>query len=346
MEYSTTDTMPPPKGFASCDVGGERQFYRVSEQARIRLSKSTPASKPPLPESVTPSDREFDATRPAPEDRRWPIFLGTVVSDPKNVDHPYLIDLSQRPYAGLIAEGITAPSGRTRVQIGSDGRGDVNRFAVFVPASDESPRLAIEKDGRLKTRGETTFQGNLTIGGALEIGVGPATSPQPWRLYRTQETDVNGTTHNELRIEMEGESGGNNQIVFGAWSQKDSKFKECLTIADDGTVTVGGNLVINGKLDVNPESLVPGQTSAEAKAFIASGAMASYSAGHMQLSRAAQIHPRTPAGGAAAPSAEDRLRELATMIAHPDQEHLKSFATMLKTEFKGVTAKLKQVLED
>lgn len=345
IDYSTADTMPSPKGFAPFKAEGEGPFYRVSEKAQIRLSKPAPASKPPLPESVLPSDREFDATRAAPEDRRWPVFLGTVIARPQNPGQPYVIDLSERPYAGLIGEGIIAPSGGARVQIGSDSAGGSDRFGVFVPADDESPRLAVQEDGTVNARGETTFQGSLTIGGSLEIAVGPATSPQPWRLYRVQETDAHGTTHNELRIEMAGEGGGNNEVVFGAWSQKDSKFKECLTIADDGTVTVSGNLVINGKLDVNPDSLVPGQVSAEAKAFMASGMLASLSLGQLQLHRAAQIRTQALAGMPPAQGPEQRLRELATMIAHPDQEHLHAFAAILKTDFKGVTEKLKQVLE-
>jgi hypothetical protein len=147
---------------------------------------------------------------------------------------------------------------------------------------------------------------------------------------------------------MAGGSGGNNQIVFGAWSQKDSKFKPGLTIADDGTVTVGGNLVIKGKLDVNPESVVPGELSTEAMAYVASGALANFTFNSAQLARAAQLSNQGAVGGAnSAPGSTDqRIRELAATIAHPDPERLKTFAAVMKTDFKDAAAKLKKILEE
>src|SRR5262249_29378227 len=190
----------------------------------------------------------------------------------------------------------------------------------------------------------TTVEGNLTVtGGALEIGAGPATSPQPWRVYRVQEQDAEGKFHNDLRIEMSGDPGVN-QIVFGAWSAKESKFKPCLTIAQDGTVTVSGNLVIKGKLDVNPENIVAGQLTTDAGAFLASGVLAGIGAGRVQQPPVAtpSVQP------AAAPSAgvESRLRELAGEIAHPDPDRLKKFSALIKDEFKDVAARLKKALED
>jgi hypothetical protein len=338
MDYSTTATMPPPKGFAG-GGDGAAQFYRVAEQGRVRLAKPSPNSTPRMPASVIPDDRDFNATRAAPEDRNWPIFLGTITSDPKNIDRPFSIDLSQRPYAGLIGEGLTAPSGRARVQIGAENAGDPNRFAVFIPAADPSPRLAIQENGALTVRGETTIQGNLTIGdGGLEIGVGPATSPQPWRVYRVQ-TDASGAVHNELRVEMEGGGNGNNQVVFGAWSAKDAKFKPCLTIADDGTVTVGGNLVVKGKLDVNPGAVVAGQLSTEAMAYVASGALTSVSLGNIQA-RVAQPADASPS----AFNVETRMRDFAETLAHQDPARLRTFANLMKTEFKEAAANLKKIL--
>jgi hypothetical protein len=341
MDYATTAAGAPPKGYAACGTNGSGQFYRVVERPRLRLSKPDRTSTPRLPGSVIPADRTFDATRAAPEDRNWPVFLGTVTANPKTPDTPFTIDLSGRPYAGLIGEGVTAPSGRARVQIGAESVQDQNRFAVFIPAADATPRLAIQQDGKLSARGETTVEGNLTVtGGALEIGVGPAASPQPWRVYRVEAQDAEGTSHNELRIEMEGGDNGLNQIVFGAWSAKENKFKPCLTIAEDGTVTVSGNLVIKGKLDVNPENIVAGQLTTDAKAFLASGVLAGIGAGRVQQPPGDLREP-TPSVGV-----EARLRELAKEIAHPDPERLRKFSALKKREFKDVPAKHKRSLED
>jgi hypothetical protein len=347
MDYSTSLTSPAPKGYADCSANESKQYYRLAEQPTVRFAKPDVNSTPRVPSSVLPTDRSFDATQQAPEDRNWPVFLGTVNYNPANAQQPYTIDLSQRPYAGLVGEAVVAPSGSTQVQIGAENLSDPNRFAVFVPASDDkNPRLAIQQDGTVNVNGQTTMRGNVTVsGGTIELGIGPASSPQPWRIYRVQDVDANGTAHNELRIEMDGGGGGNNQVVIGAWSN--SKFNPCLTIADDGTVTVGGNLVVMGKLDVNPDNMVPGMLTTEAKAYVASAALAGFAMGRAQINQAALMETPglAPAAPAAPPTAGVQLREAASLIAHPDEKHLSEFARVLKTDFKDVAAKLKKILE-
>jgi hypothetical protein len=351
MDYATTLTSAPLKGYADCGANGTRQYYRVSEKPVVRFAKPDVNSTPRKPSSVLLTDSSFDATQTSPEDRNWPIFLGTVKYNAANTQQPYSIDLSKRPYAGLVGESVIDPAGSTKLQIGAEDLSDPNRFAVFIPASDTDPgvaRLAIQKDGTVKVRGQTTMSGNVTVsGGTIQVGVGPDTSPQPWRIYRVQETDATATEHNELRIEMEGGGSGNNQVVIGAWSAQDSKFKPCLTVADTGTVTVAGNLVIMGKLDVNPDNMVPGTLTTEAKAFVASAAMAGFAAGHAQVNPdiLMQTPGLAPPAAVAAATAGTQIKEVASLIAHPDEKHLRELAGMLKTDYREIAAKLKRLLD-
>lgn len=53
----------------------------------------------------------------------------------------------------------------------------------------------------------------------------------------------------QLRIEMPPETSKFNQVVIGAWSADDKKFKPALTVDGTGTVTVHGNLIVKGKFE-------------------------------------------------------------------------------------------------
>ena len=65
----------------------------------------------------------------------------------------------------------------------------------------------------------------------------PANAPLP-QIYRV------GT---DLRVEMD--AAGTHQFVVGTWSADDDQFRPCLTITNDGTVTVHGDLVVEGTTD-------------------------------------------------------------------------------------------------
>ena len=62
---------------------------------------------------------------------------------------------------------------------------------------------------------------------------------------------------------MAGGGAGNNQVVFGAWSAQANKFMPCLTVADNGAVTVNGNLVVNGQ--IKQGNVVPGKTQSASR---------------------------------------------------------------------------------
>ena len=267
LNYNRSGSDQAPSGYAGCeDPGdtGERPFYRWVEQPYITMEVPGP---PPVdhrrPDRVATDDLGFQATRLAPDEpeRRWPVFLGQVKLDRANQAKPFDTDSTGRPYAALVGEAVYAPSGRAAVQIGAELPGDPNRFAVFVreqnqrPGDPIQPRLAIQQDGTHLLRGNATVHGNLTVQRhAVEFEAGPerALGDPPWRIYHVG-TDEDA--EHELRIEMarppDGQPPeGDNQVVIGTWTKPPGEeggqeaFQACLTVADDCTVTVHGNLVL------------------------------------------------------------------------------------------------------
>lgn len=262
LEYDRIGTDPAPQGYGGCREQADASPYRWQERPLIRLTVPDIAlTDPRRPESVPEGDLNFDPSRLPPDDPQqdWPVFLGRIERSRQAPDKPYVysVDLGERPYIGLVGEAITAPSGRAKVQIGAESEADENRFAVFVPAPqtepEEPPRLAIGKDGEVNVHGQTRLHGDLTLrGGVVEFSVGSVISePQPWRIYRyfREAQGIEESDTHELRIEMDGGSGGHNKVVVGAWSEENKAFQPCLTIYDTCQVIVHGDLFVSGAID-------------------------------------------------------------------------------------------------
>jgi hypothetical protein len=287
LEYDRAGGEDPPPGYAGCDGAGADEFYRWREEPRLRLRVPDPAfTDRRRPEGVLPGDVSFPPHLDSPDDpaRFFPVYLGSITRAVEEGDPP-AIDLRGRPYAGLVAEGIAAPSGRAAVQIGAQDDTDPNRVAVYValddPVEAAQPRIAFRTDGTAELRGDSTIAGNLALhGGAAEFQPGDerdANEP-PWRIYHVE--DAAQDTH-ELRIEMAraaaGGTPGLNQVVIGSWRKavddtgaETEAFHPCLTIADDGTVTVHGNLVVMGSVTPNAGDAAAG-LSREAESFVKGG---------------------------------------------------------------------------
>jgi hypothetical protein len=260
--YDRTGSDRSPRGFADC--GEEGSFYRWQERPLVRFDVPDPAFPDPRePKSVPPEDLHFDPSRTPPDEvsRDWPVFLGRIRRDrrdPKKTK--YAVDLTRRPWVGLVGAALEAPWDRTvRVELGGDQQAGPARFAVF-PQPDLPPALGIDGDGAFELQGSMTLHGELEIrDGFLELGVvedGPPVeeAPRPWRIYRHGADP--GTE--ELRIEMgigtNGTGGSSaSQVAVGAWSAKEKQFLPCLTVRQDGArcvVIVHGNLVVDGDLQV------------------------------------------------------------------------------------------------
>jgi hypothetical protein len=336
LVYNLVGTDPPPPGYTGCGNGTSGLFYRWQEQPLIWLLVPDPAHPDPRePKQIQTGDINFDPTLTPPDDpqRSWPVFLGLITRDLRN-PQPYSVDLSGRPYVGLVGESVAAPSGRATVQVGSEKAADDNRFAVFIPEAGPDPQLAVDKAGNLSVHGETTVYGDLTVsGGTLEFGVGQANSPQPWRIYQHLETQQNNQMRRELRIEIDGGTQGNNQVVIGLWSSDENKFKPCLTVADDFTVTVHGNLVVEGTIEVTPNQFVPGIPSPQAKSFLTGSYLAGLSGSPVLLAQT----------GAATMYADVGMRAAAHAMS-TDPGQLAKFADMVKKDFSKLAAELHEKL--
>jgi hypothetical protein len=319
LKYARLESDFASGSFAGCGVE-QGPATRSQEYAEVVLQAPDPnlfvESTLNLPErrqppGVPPNDLLFPPTRLPPDEpaKSWPVYLGMLRRMP-GTPPTITIDLSGRPYAGLVGEMVRAPSGRAWMQVGSEVKDDPYRFAIYLPEVERNvakttstpfpteltPRLGVTEDGKIELRGDTTLEGNLTVeGGAIEFGVGPALArPRPWSISHVQglEPSNNGTSSNfhQLRIEMGTPSGsapkGRNKVSIGVFSAKENKFVPCLTVDDECVVTVHGNLHVQGLLDAANTS-GKSAISAEARAG---------TAGMMMMSLAQKLNSTTIAG--------------------------------------------------
>jgi predicted flap endonuclease-1-like 5' DNA nuclease len=267
-------------GYAACN--DDRQPYREIESARVEVRAPDPNQIPAggsdipdgrRPLQVDPDDLSFGPTRTPPDDagHLWPVYLGRVE---RTEEGELRVDLSGRPYAGLVGEFVRSPSGKAFLQIGAERPDDPNRFAIYLdpgedrpsplPLPGKLPDLAIEQNGQIKIYHDTTLYGDLTVdGGAVVFNGGPEyLESQPWRIYHTASAsgDGPGVTVEQLRVEM-AQEGSPGEVVIGHWSAQKKKFVPCLTIDNDCTVTVHGDLELQGNMEVAGEIIQAGQTA-------------------------------------------------------------------------------------
>jgi hypothetical protein len=357
-----------PQGYAGCGNGVDAAFYRWQEQPQLRLDLPDPAfPNRRQPESVPIGDLTFPPARTPPDDpvQDWPVFLGQVRRDQTNPTQPFIVDLTDRPYVGLVGESIVAPwDHRVQLlQVGGEHAADLRRFVVFVPdANTGQPqaRLQINQAGETTIHGKTTLQGNLRLAGkAIEFGVGVASSQRPWQIYRhlekRQETSQDQTTPQEiveqqLRIEMApvpaGGTPGRNQVVVGAWSVEEKKFKPCLTIADDCTVTVHGNLVVEGSLH-EVQKRAAAALSQEARQFLLAGAFSGLNSAAVLFEPVQRItpviDPTAVIRSALSLEPTALLPAVAELLAaHPEQQA--AFVALLRDQYSTVAENLRAAL--
>lgn len=288
--------------YQPCERAATRSPYRWIEGAAIEWTRSEDRLlvDPDLgipecrqPPGVSEADLSFEPFRTPPDDPsvRWPVFLGRVERLKAQGQTTFAIDMGGRPYAGARAEAIMAPSREAWIQVGTACGQNGYRFAVFLGAegrnpADVAPRLALSEGGDWTVIGDAAVDGDVRVdGGAVAFGRGEAyATRKPWRIYRVANVETRRTGEDaeqqvnveELRIEMaeHGAATGApiNQVTIGVWSTKENAFKPCLTVADDCTVTVHGDLIVEGT--VNPQTRVEAALSAQSAA-LAVGAAAS-----------------------------------------------------------------------
>jgi len=358
LVYDRVGSNQAPPGYAGCGPSGEVPFYRWQEQPLIRLDIPDPAFlNRRAPKSVPVGDLNFDPSRTPPDDPTddWPVFLGQLRRDPSNPAQPYSVDPADRPYVGLVGEAVLAPSGRARVQIGAELQTDPRRFAVFVPEADGGvdplpPRLEIDGEGKVGIRGDATLQGNLIMaGGTIEWRAGTR-APQalPWRVYRVEGATAGA---HELRIEMARPAAGGqlglNQVVIGSWSAEDQQFHPCLTIADDCTVTVHGNLIVQGHIEQADRA--PAALSPEANRFLLtsflSGVGGASTLFDQLYRRPFSTAPGTATAATRVLASETGMQTIVENLA-ADPNRLATLANLLKTAHPAAAARLREVLQE
>lgn len=304
LVYTRRSSDRAPEGYNSCGPAGA-EYYRWQEEPLVRLSKpEAGGTRPREPESVPREVLNNTGPHLTPPDdpqQQWPVYLGRILRDNSDPDNPiYSVDLANRPYAGLVGEAIKAPSGRAAVLLGDEVTAATDeksatvqssRFSVVLSDDECSEREALRIDacGEITVKGKASIHGDVQVeGGAVEFKVGsgsgvqpcdespssgPGTKPRPWRMYRYKCLDNADQETEQLRIEMSPQLGEKGEVVIGAWSPDDERFKPILRVSNDNKVIVHGDLIVEGQTtgEVTPVPLVPASArklTAEAENFL------------------------------------------------------------------------------
>lgn len=343
LVYTRKTSEPPAPGYSGCGPSAPHPDSRAEESALVRFEKpdlSYPDRR--QPKYLAPADYQFDATRMPKDDPSalWPVFLGQVTSAGPTGQTTYTANPADRPYAGLVGEGILAPSGSARLQLGvplpgtklGAGRKQPpeSGFAVFVSPADEY-KLAVDA-GRISINGDAQLYGNLTVkSGAVEFAGGtpviprpaPIQAAQPWKISRDPEG-------RQLRIEMApGAAGAPNSVAIGAFDPDKKQFMPCFTVDDQKNVTVEGDLIVQGKLQAG--QMVSAGLSKEAQDYVLSGLLSGVGGSSAVLDRIFKV----PATGA--------ITAMAAAVGDASFP-LSDFATELKTRFPRIALNLKALL--
>ena len=200
--------------------------------------------------NVTPGDENFDATGTAPHDTSngWPVYLGTITRDPATPARaPVIGGTDDRPYVRARAAQVFTPAGDAHLDLGTE-------VTVYAGTS-ASPALHWTPGGagqaRLDVGGALTVGGDLGIdGGRLVMALVPR-SGTGWQLDHVTGRGASGHTAEQLRLVLGAPGAGAvaSELVIGCFAN--NQFKPCLTVSTDGTVTVHGNLVVEGTATVH-----------------------------------------------------------------------------------------------
>jgi hypothetical protein len=285
LNYETRNAAMPPKGYGACDGNAEDEFYRTQEQPRVSLERAgisrIDARRPKqVPKVILDSPSQLET----PDDplTLWPLYLGRITLTPEEQDPAkrFLIDATDRPYAGVAGEVVDHPGNAARVEIGRQSKSEDQRvvgdvtytysandqraFGVFVAPDasaagstevDLEPRFEIDTDGTNYLRGTATVYGNLQIaGGAVQFTKPVDANDDATRefpsLYRAKTSKSD-----ELRIDL-GSLSNQPSLAIG-FTADDGSFKQAMKLEfpipaaglkPQPLLTIYGDLTMNGLL--------------------------------------------------------------------------------------------------
>lgn len=295
--YARTDDGAAPDGYGECGASGAGGAYRSSETPQLLVERALSNTVDPRRPPGVPRDVLDAPVPPVTDDPQslWRVYLGRLI---RQEDLTVSIDLSRRPYVGVVGEAIDHPANATRVEIGRTTRAEHERtvggvtytyktsqtrtryFGVLIPDEmpvgeggeiEVAPRLEVLDEDEIALHGRTSVHGNVRVSGGAVQFVTPASftlddPPQDPSFYRYTDGGKD-----ELRIDLGAKKNGAVNFVIG-FSAPDGKFTPCLTVAlqknsDDEwapVVTIDGDLVIAGKLTAG--EVLDRAVSAEAEA--------------------------------------------------------------------------------
>jgi hypothetical protein len=258
-------------------------------------------------------------------------------------------------------QGTTNTLSLPAIGLGGQPAGADHYFEVSLYNADlghRERRLSLDTGGNWEIRGDAEVGGDVIVdGGAVEFRAGPAyNSSMPWRVYHvtrmetptgnigqnsagryaggTAQTDVGQAVVDELRIELPPEtddSGPNAQLVIGKWSDDKKQFVPCLTVANDCTVTVYGNLVVQGQIcgDVEKQALVSADVTEDGKQRVQTALLAG-ATNALNAQRVSQF-PAQVIGGTSAADLGDRWADFLSELPNtPVYKEVKEVAKRLE----------------
>lgn len=222
-------------------------------EAAVLLKEAVQTDAPAAPDLTAVPD---DSTAPP-----WPVLLGVLDSSGAK------LDLSSRRYAGGIGSAVRAPQGTSRLAFDRSGTASVAAGGATTPA-------VVVDAGGINVSGDARCEGDVKVGVAAPAA-GSSGAPRsaaradlqrqpapkaasPWSVYRAllpaapaAATTPATRAADELRVELPAPPTGPNPtqqgVSFGT-QPNGGAFGRILSVLDDGTVLVNGNLTVNGRL--------------------------------------------------------------------------------------------------
>jgi len=149
LRYARLSADPPPRGLGTCRPEPPLRWRDSAQVCLIEVRRDDRYDGPPPAEAgysrLLPSKPRAPApyqTLPDDPQTEWPVFLGRLVRQPQNKNHPYVVKHAERPYAGLVGASVVSAS---RVAVAEDPENLPDEPHPPVPSAQITARQAGER---------------------------------------------------------------------------------------------------------------------------------------------------------------------------------------------------------
>jgi len=149
LRYARVSADPPQRGSGDCRPDPPPRWRDDVQVCLTEVRRDDRYAGPP------PADSGYSPLLPSrprppapyetlPDDPRaeWPVFLGRLVRQPQNKEHPYAVDHTGRPYAGLVGASVVSAS---RAAVAEDPKNPPTEPQPPVPSAQLTARQAGER---------------------------------------------------------------------------------------------------------------------------------------------------------------------------------------------------------